>query len=251
MPAWTGAAILGGSLIAANASGNAADSAAAAAQFDPMNINTGIGTVTAQDGTVTTQLSPELQALRDQLYGQAGQGLQAFQTFDPNQAAGLFTNQLAALAAPQEQQQRLSNENRLMQQGLLDSTLGINRTGNLLQQQNLAGQSRALQGQQFGQQQQRGIFDQAMGFLNAGTNLDTLAANQLSPFASIGGAQTAGNIAGANFQFQAGMNEADMISGFFNNLGTSLYQNNQPTQNYNYDFGAQGIPTDQYLVGGF
>lgn len=256
-PVIGGSLILGGtgllgSILSSNAASDAAAAAAAAAEFDPRDISTGIGSVvTGPDGQVVSTLSPEYQAYRDRLLGLSGQAFDQFQTFDPMQAAGLFTNQLTALASPQEQQQRLAQENRLAQQGLLSSTLGMQQQGSLQQQQNLAHQARVLQGYQYGQQAQQGLFNQGLQALQGASALDTMAANQLSPYASIGGAVTAGNTTGANFQFQAGMNNADMISSFFGSLGQGAAALSYGGYNPNYALNAPAGGNLSYTSGGY
>lgn len=217
---------LAGSLFGANAMENAANAAARASLFRPVGIESGIGTVTATGtpGNVgfETSLSPELQAIRDQLLGIGQTGLQQFQTFDPNQAAALFTNQLNQIAQPQEQQQQLQLESRLFKQGLLGATTGANRIEALNTAQGFAQNQRNLQGYQYGTGEQARLFQNALGGIQGATALDQMLAQQLNQSISAGGAQTTANTNAAQFQFQAGMNQADAISGFFGNLGTGL-----------------------------
>lgn len=223
-----GAAALigGGSLLGGIMGGNAAKDAARASIFRPVDVTTGIGTVraTGRPGDVDfeTELSPEMQAIRDQLLGAGVAGLDAFQTFDPREAGRLFTAELDALAMPQERNARLAQENRLFKQGLLGATTGANQTEALLTAQALAGNERRLQGMLQGQSQQDRLFQSALGGIQGATALDALLAQQLNQAISAGGAQTMANATGANFQFQAGMNQADAISGFFSNLGQGL-----------------------------
>jgi len=215
-----------GAYLGGNAQERAARIAAQASLFRPVGIETGIGTVTATGtpGNVgfETALSPELQAIRDQLLGIGTTGLEQFQTFDPNQAAALFTQQLNQVAQPQEQQQQLQLENRLFQQGLLGGTTGQNRIEALNTAQGFAQNQRNLQGLQYGTGEQARLFQNALGGIQGATALDQMLAQQLGQSIAAGGAQTAANVGAAQFQFQAGMNRADAISGFFGNLGTGL-----------------------------
>lgn len=213
-----GTSLVGG-LLGADATKDAAKIAAAASRFSPVDITSGTGTTLFQDGGFQSELSPELQALRDQLLGAGAQGLQDFQTFDPNQAGQLFEQQLSALAAPQEQQQRQQLENRLFQQGLTGATGGQNATEALLTAQALAQGQRNLQGQQFGVGEQQRLFQNAIGGIQGATALDAQLAQQLNQAINAGGRQTAANTTGANFQFQAAQNNADALSGFFGGLG--------------------------------
>jgi hypothetical protein len=58
----------------------AADKASAMAQFNPYGMTTAFGTSTFEDGRGSYQLSPELQAIQQRLFGQAG-------AYDPTQLA--------------------------------------------------------------------------------------------------------------------------------------------------------------------
>ena len=212
-----------GSVLGGKSQERAAEIAARAAAFRPVGSTTGFGTTGFDpEGNITQQLSPEYQALRDQLLQQGAQGLQQFQTFDPTEAGQLFTQQLGTLAAPQEEQQRLALENRLFQQGLTGGTTGQQRTQALLGAQGIAQGQRDLLGQQFGQQQQGRLFEQALGGIQGATTLDQLLQGQQAQALQAGGAQTAAATQAAQFQFQAGQNRADAISGFFGNLGQSF-----------------------------
>jgi len=215
-----------GSYLGGKSAERAARTAANASLFRPVSIDTGLGSVTATGtpGNVgfETALSPELQAIRDQLLGIGTTGLEQFQTFDPNQAAALFTQQLNQVAQPQEQQQQLQLENRLFQQGLLGGTTGQNRMEALNTAQGFAQNQRNLQGLQYGTDEQARLFQNALGGIQGATALDQMLAQQLGQSIAAGGAQTAANVGAADFQFQAGMNQADAISGFFGNLGTGL-----------------------------
>lgn len=222
-----GGSLLGG-VLGANAQKDAADAAARASLFRGVPITSGIGSVTTSGtpGNISfeTELSPEMQALRDQLLGVGTQTLDQFQTFDPREAGTLFTQQLTDIAAPREKEERLALENRLFQQGLLGSTTGAKRSEALFGAQNLAAQQRDLTGLLEGEQQQARLFERALGGIQGATTIDQLLSNQLSQAIGAGGAQTAGNTAGAQFQFQAGQNRADAISGFFGQLGQGLSQ---------------------------
>ena len=211
-----------GGLIGAKGQKDAAKIAAAAAQFRKLGTESGVGTTGFDGDVLTQQLSPEYQALRDQLLAQGAQGLQQFQTFDPTEAGQLFSQQLGALAAPQEKQQRLALENRLFQQGLTGASGGQQRTEALLGAQALAAGQRDLTGLQLGQQQQGRLFEQALGGIQGATTLDQLLQNQQSQAISAGGAQTTAATNAAQFQFQASQNRGDAISGFFGNLGQGL-----------------------------
>lgn len=201
----------------------AADRAAAGSQFAPLGIQTGIGSVGfgnigGDSKGFTGSLSPEYQALRDQLMGIGATGLNQFQTFDPMQAAGLFTGQLNTMAAPQEQQQRTQLENRLFKQGLLTSSAGADRFGELAQAQAMAQNQRNLMGYEYGTTEQQRLFQNALGGIQGASALDQLLSQQINQALAASGAQTTANTNAAQFQFQADMNRNDMLAGFFSGL---------------------------------
>jgi hypothetical protein len=196
---------------------------AAGSAYRGVDINTGMGSATFdQDTGYTSQLSPELMAIRDQLFGRVPEGLQQFQTFDPTQAGALFTQRLDELAAPKEEANRLSLENRLFKQGLLSSTTGDDRRQALLEAQALAQGQRDLTGVQLGQDQQTRLFNQAMGFLNSGMNVADIERQLIAMSQGQAGAatQAAGNQAGMIAQGRA--DDAATQQGFFNNLISGL-----------------------------
>ena len=91
----------------------AGERAAAAAQFNPYNINTSFGGVDYDRATRTfsSQLDPRLSGLMGGYMGELGQ-------IDPRQQLSLFRQQ----AAPFEQAQSQALENRLFSQGRLDAS---------------------------------------------------------------------------------------------------------------------------------
>lgn len=225
-----------GGYLGNEAAQDAANRAAQASLFRPVDINTGLGSITAsgQPGDVSFQasLSPEMQAIRNQLLGIGTAGLEQFQTFDPMQAAGLFTTQLNQIAQPQEMQQQRQLENRLFQQGLLGATTGQQRQEALNTAQAFAQNQRNLQGYQYGTGEQQRLFQNALGGIQGATTIDQLLAQQLNQAIAAGGAQTTANTNAAKFQFEAGMNQADALSGFFGGLagGLSNYAFSSPQQ---------------------
>ena len=238
LPAIAGAAGLSalGGILDAKGTKDAARIAAEAGRFAPIDIMTGLGSVTSGPEGITTQLSPEMLALQQQLFGLGQQGLQQFQTFDPTQAGQLFTQRLGAAAAPIEQRQRQELENRLFKQGLLTSSGGAERMGALTEAQSQAELQRQLAGMQYGTQEQERLFQNALGAYQAGTGLEQLSEGLLPQYAGIGGRATEANQFGARLGFQAGQTRADMLSSFFGNLGQGLA---------NYSFGSTS-PTTSY-----
>ncbi len=234
MAVGTGTAILGGAglsllggALGADAQRDAANAAANSAQWRGTGVTSGFGSVTPTknpDGTwsYNTTLDPRYAAYRDQLFGM-GQGfLQQAQNYDPNQAGALFTKQLREQSAPSEQADRMALENRLFQQGLMGSTLGVDRYAALNEAQRRADVQREMQGYQLAQETQGNLFNRGLQGIQAGTAIEGLTGDLMQQSIGASGGQQSGRQAGANFQFQAGMNRGDMLSGFFGSLGQGL-----------------------------
>jgi len=89
------------------------------AQFQPFTVTTGLGTTTADPtGSVSVGLTPEQQALQNQLLGQAT-GLFGQVGVSPTQAQADIYEQIRATQRPEEERQRLAMEERLLSQGRL------------------------------------------------------------------------------------------------------------------------------------
>ena len=89
------------------------------AEFRPFTVTTGLGTTTTTPtGGVTVGLTPEQQALQNQLLGQAT-GLFGQVGVSPAEAQADIYEQIRATQRPEEQRQRLALEERLLSQGRL------------------------------------------------------------------------------------------------------------------------------------
>ena len=179
------------------------------AQFNPYGVTSSLGQASFTDGSANVQLSPELQRVFGGLLGgiqpgsiptaqslmgqtgglqQASQDVLAQAPQFREQAQGLLgraqtqfdiaRDPQAALAfqrqayGPELERQRLSQESRLLNQGLLGSTTGA------LQREGLAtGQNQALLRGAQGQQQQ--AFQQGLGLLGQATGLQQLGLGAL------------------------------------------------------------------------
>jgi len=161
--------------------------------FTPYTVTTGAGVGTVGPGGATAVTSPEMQALRQQQLGLAGQ---AFGAVNPAQAAQTLYGQVEALAAPGRAREQEALLAGLQQRGLtgfgqnLPTVGGGIRTVNplmesLLSAQETARAQQALQAQQFGTQEAtrqaalgqglvsgaQGIDQQALAALTAASNL--------------------------------------------------------------------------------
>ena len=90
-----------------------------AAEFRPFTVTTGLGTTTTTpQGGIGIGLSPEQQALQNQLLGQAT-GLFGQVGVSPAEAQADIYEQIRATQRPEEERQRLAMEERLLSQGRL------------------------------------------------------------------------------------------------------------------------------------
>lgn len=103
------------------------------------------------------------------LFGQAaGNALGQLGSFDPNQLASSYTNNLRATAMPGEQRAAEGLAQRLFNTGRLGSTGGATLMGELMNQQNQADIQRQIAGQQYAGQEQSRIGALAQGLLSSG-----------------------------------------------------------------------------------
>ena len=93
--------------------------AAEAAQFKPYTVTSNLARVgTDPSGGFTTQLSPEQQALQQQIMGQAGGFFSQLQA-DPAAVQADIYESIRATQRPEEERQRLALEERMLSQGRL------------------------------------------------------------------------------------------------------------------------------------
>ena len=86
-------------------------------EFKPFTVTTGLGgATTTPEGGYSLQMSPEQQALQNQLLGQS-QALFGQVGVDPSTAQADLYEQIRATQRPEEQRQRLALEERMLSQG--------------------------------------------------------------------------------------------------------------------------------------
>lgn len=95
--------------------GQVADQAKAAGEFKPYTVTQGGATTGFGSEGMTQQLNPQMQAIMEQLQGQASQQAGMVGNVTPEQ----LMQQMSALRQPQQQEQDLALENRLAAQGRL------------------------------------------------------------------------------------------------------------------------------------
>ena len=87
------------------------------AEFKPFTVTTGLGgATTTPEGGYSLQMSPEQQALQNQLLGQS-QALFGQVGVDPSTAQADLYEQIRATQRPEEERQRLALEERMLSQG--------------------------------------------------------------------------------------------------------------------------------------
>ena len=96
-----------------------AQQAQAGTEFRPYTVTSGLANVgTTAEGGFNVNLSPEQQALQNQLQGQAG-SMFGQVGVDPSQAQAQLFEQMRATQRPEEERQRLALEERMLSQGRL------------------------------------------------------------------------------------------------------------------------------------
>jgi hypothetical protein len=191
------------------------------AQFQPFTVTTGLGTTTADPtGSVSIGLTPEQQALQNQLLSQAT-GLFGQVGVSPAEAQADIYEQIRAVQRPEEERQRLALEERLLSQGRLGlrssayggtspellaletarqeamARAGLSaRQQALAEQQQLLGAASGLLGAGYMPQQQ------ALGALNVAS-----IAPQLASRGALGGSELMSQLARSGVEGNLGMQQ--------------------------------------------
>lgn len=207
---------------AANKLSDAANNAADKSKFTPYNVFSGAGSGTFNGTTATGTLSPEYLALRNKYLQNANGNLNALQNYDPQAAANDVYGKLSALSNPQEEQDRLNQENRLLAQGMLGSTGGGIQRQALLTSQGLAGVGRQVQSYQLGQDALNQMQNRAFGATNAATALDAIPMNNLNAGGVFGGRASQANQFGTGLQYNAASAGAGASASFWQGLGQQV-----------------------------
>ena len=145
------------------------------AEFKPFTVTTGLGgATTTPEGGYSLQMSPEQQALQNQLLGQS-QALFGQVGVDPSTAQADLYEQIRATQRPEEERQRLALEERMLSQGRmgLSSSAYGGASPELLAQEtarqeamaraSLGARTQAMQEQQQAYGQGLGLLGQASG----------------------------------------------------------------------------------------
>jgi hypothetical protein len=190
-----------------------------AAEFKPFTVTTGLGTTsTTPEGGIAVGLSPEQQALQQQLLGQAA-GLFGQVGVSPAEAQANIYEQIRATQRPEEERQRLAMEERLLSQGRLglQSAAYGGASPELLametaRQEAMARANLSARGQALAEQQQ--ALAGATGLLGAGYAPQQQALAALQAGTDVASLADIGRRTGAQFMGQAALGgvEASMQS---------------------------------------
>ena len=177
------------------------------AEFRPFTVTTGLGTTTTDPtGGVSVGLTPEQQALQNQLLSQAT-GLFGQVGVSPAEAQADIYEQIRATQRPEEERQRLAMEERLLSQGRLglQSAAYGGSSPELLAMETARQEAMARAGLSARQQalaEQQQALGTATGLLGAGYTPQREALNVLNVASTIPRLAQIGQLSGAELQSQ-------------------------------------------------
>jgi len=225
----SGGLSLAGSVLGGRERSEGMQEAAEQARFIPRDINTPIGSVDASVDNYSASLSPELQRQYEGLLGMSQQRLQAAQS----PLAGF--NYIRQTYQPELERQQLSQESRLLNQGLLGST-----TGQLQQQGLREAQNQALLEAGLSQQQQ--AYEQGIGLLGSAVELGALPSDLIATSGNISNQASAAGARAGRFTAQAGADRGRQIQSIFSGLGEAAGSLNFPGSGGGVSFGGGAPP---------
>ena len=185
------------------------EAAAEASRFVPTDITTPFGSVDASRGSVSATLPSELQNLYQGLLSSGQQTLSRAET--PEAALGF----LRRTYGPELERQRLAQESRLFNQGLLGTTAGAEQTRALREAQNQALLEGTLGAQQQFQSQGLGLLGSAFDVANLPQSLIALSGN-------IGAQQASAGAQAGRFMAEAASARGRSINSIFTGLGQGI-----------------------------
>ena len=256
----TGAALLGSAVIGGLGARSAAKSQAASAdrnaqlayeQSLPWSTKGIFGEATFDEDTrqATIGLSPELQKLYEDRLARAAGITQQIGAYDPEAYRKEFLAEQRALAAPEEERQRLATENRLRRMGLLTATAGASQVRGLEEALQMKDLARVAEARSAAQQQQtflRGLESQDIG---TALQLGALPMDYASMGRGIGQGLSGAAQAGASMRQTAAANLADTTAAFWGSLGGSLGNYASGGQLYNNQLFGGGYSTFPTVYG--
>ena len=179
------------------------------AEFKPFTVTTGLGTTTTTPtGGIDVGLTPEQQALQNQLLSQAT-GLFGQVGVDPSMAQADLYEQMRAVQRPEEERERLALEERMFSQGRmgLSSSAYGGASPELLALQTAREEAKnraSLAARQQAMSEQAQALTAASGLLGAGYTPQSQALEALRMGTGVAGLADVGRRTGAEFMGQAG-----------------------------------------------
>ena len=181
-----------------------------AVQFKPFTVTSSTGGIqTTPEGGYSTTLSPELQAMQNQLFGGAGQFFQQAQAPIAQTEQDIY-NRMLAVAAPERERQQLGLEERLAAQGRLGTSSAA--YGGATPEQLALATAQEQQLNQLGlQARQQALAEQqqasqlGQGMLSAGFLPQSQMLNMLQPAINLSNLVGTGAREGAGLMSQLGL----------------------------------------------
>tara|TARA_R100001530_G_scaffold12554_1_gene11747 strand:- start:101 stop:1168 length:1068 start_codon:yes stop_codon:yes gene_type:complete len=185
-------------------------------EFVPYTVKTGLGTTTTDpSGGVSVALTPEQQAIQNQMFATGGSMLGTMgQPID--QATADIYGQMRALQRPEEERARLALEERMLSQGRLGlgSAAYGGSTPEMLamrqaEQDAMLKANLAARGQALGEQKQR--YDIGSGMMGLGYAPTNQALNALTAGTDVASLAAQGRVAGAELSGQIGQSGIEAL----------------------------------------
>lgn len=217
--------------------------AASAAQFKPYSITTGFGQgfFNPETQQASYNLSPLMEAFRNQYYGGAAQAMDQWSNLDPQAAAQNYMAQQQGLLQPGRQAEDIALRNNMLKTGriglgLSSEAAGAGTGGMVNPQQFALDRARALadaqmaaQSYSMGQADIDKAIARAQGLFQSGAGVEQLGMGAMTTGADIGKAGSSAGAAQANALLQGGTaaTQANLAAGLgqaslFGNMGSSL-----------------------------
>jgi len=220
-----------------------ADKAFAAGEFKPYSITTGYGRgyFSPETQQAGYELSPLMEAFRNQFYGGAAQAMDQWGNLDPQAAAARYMEQQQGLLQPGRTAEDIALRNNMLKTGRIGLGLSSEAAG--------AGTGGMVNPQQFGLDRARALADAQMaaqsyamgqadidkaiarsqGLFQSGTGIEELGMKPMTLGADIGNRAAVAGTGAANAMMQAGLGatQSNLMANLgqanmFGNLGQSF-----------------------------
>jgi hypothetical protein len=206
----------------------------------------GSATFDEEGRAANIQLDPEMQKLYDRLFGRAGGYAEQVEAMgkDPLAMQQKFYEEQKALAEPGEQQDRLALENRLLSQGMLGSTGGSGRMGELQTAQSMKDLVRRSDAMSQSQQLLDLYRTRETGDIKQALGIGALPYDYASLGRGIGGGMSGAATYGAGLRSQGAMGIGATTASGWGGLGRAVGK-----ADWGNMFGSNPNPADQWSSG--